>query len=470
MIKEGLPEEYKKELAETGRIHIPHNPPKSTTSGQTDELLNLPDNVKNRLDKYLSVLNEGGGTLVPYLYAEISKLQEKEPGEEYSLWSVLDKILQKDAEALAILKRARENLQKAKILESKEGKEARPLPAIKTYGLLNDKINTDLICSKFFASEIDGQMYMVFETNQAPKEAPQPVIVFTALSYEGPQPLTSKKITGYDNSVYNTISTLYYYHERKYPGEACIITPQEIWRTMNGITDQSKKPSPAQLKKVCSSIDKMRFTRIVLDISAELQKHKLSFKDERLINGVIDTYYLKADKAHFVTEKGRVIEAYRIENEPIMYSYNKAKEHVLFVPFDLLNTAAITGPKGESTGNEGHTVEIREYLLTQIMLMYNKERNKRILLKTLYEKTGIEQPEQRIDRSKYSTENAYKTGIKKEAAKDRDKVFEILDAWKIKKFIKDYKKVGARPIIGVDVSLMPNPPKVDIDNTGLPKK
>lgn len=113
MIKEGLPEEYKKELAETGRIHIPHNPPKSTTSGQTDELLNLPDNVKNRLDKYLSLLNEGGGTLVPYLYAEISNLQEKEPGEKYSLWSVLDKILQKDAEALAILERARENLKRA---------------------------------------------------------------------------------------------------------------------------------------------------------------------------------------------------------------------------------------------------------------------------------------------------------------------------------------------------------------------
>ena len=471
--------EYFEALAEQaekngGKIHIPMTPPEPTTAAQTDEYLKLPDNLKNRLNKYLSVLNEGGGVLVPYLFAEVNKLQEKEPGDKYNLWSVLDRISQGDADAIAILKRARENLEKAKILESKEGKAARPLPAIKTYGILNDKVNHDLICSQFLTREIDGQMYMSFETDQASKEekkSKERVIVFTVLSYEGPEPLTSKKLSGYDNSVYNALSTLHYYYQQKYPGEPSIITPQEIWRTMNGITDQSKIPSPAQLKKVCSSIDKMRFTRVFLDISEELQKHNLVFKDERLVNGVIDTYYLKADRGHFVTEKGRVIDAYKIENEPILYSYNKAKDRVLFVPFDLLNTAAVSGPKGESgTGNEGHTIEIREYLLTQIMLMYNKERNKRILFKTLYEKTGLEQPAQRIDRSKYSTDNAYKTGIKKEAAKDREKIFEILEAWKAKKFIKGFAKVGAHPITGVDIELMPNPPKVDTESASIPAK
>ena len=79
----------------------------------------------------------------------------------------------------------------------------------------------------------------------------------------------------------------------------------------------------------------------------------------------------------------------------------------------------------------------------------------------MYEKIGIEPPENRINRANYSTDNAYKTGIKKEAKKDREKVTEILEAWKAKNFIKDFSLVGSRPIIGVDVTLMSTPPKID---------
>ena len=439
-----------------GKIHIPKNPPKSTTPAETDELLNMPDNFKNNVFSYLSIVNESGGALVPYIIAEIGKLQEKS-GQEINFFEILDRMTHKEPQALALLNRAREQLKKAQILEAPESKLTKPTPTIKTYGLQNDAVNNDLICSEFLSREIDGQMYMVFDTNQAGKNA-EPVKVITALSYEGPQPLSSRKISGYDRSIYNAVSTLYHYHQIKYEGDSCIITPQEIWRTMNGITDKSKKPSPAQLKKVCSSIDKMRFTRIILDISEELQKHKIVINDERLTGGLIDTYYLKADRGHFLTENGRVIDAYKIENEPILYTYNQAKKRVIYIPFDLLNTAEAISIG--TAGNEGHTIEIREYLLYQIMLMYNKERkSKRILFKTMYEKTGIEPPEQRIDRAKYANENAYRTGIKKEAAKDREKVFEILEAWKIKKFIKGYKRAGTRPIIGADILLMPNPPQ-----------
>lgn len=421
---------------------------------QADELENLPDNMRTRLERYLSILNESGGNLVPYIIAEACKLENK-PGYEINLFEILEGMIKKEPQALGILTRARENLQKSQIKEKPENKIIKPLPQVKTYGLLNDTINQELICSEFVAREIDGQLYMRFDTNQGRKGAP-PVMVMTALSYEGPEPLTSKRMTGFDRSVYNAVSTLYHYSQQKYWGESCIITPQEIWRTMNGITDKSKNPSPAQVKKVCNSIDKMRFTRILLDISEEIQKHQITFNDERLTGGQIDTYYLKADRGHFLTENGRVIDAYKIENEPILYTYNHAKNRVLFVPFNLLNTAI-----ADRAGNEGHTIEIREYLLYQIMLMYNKERNRRILFNTMYEKTGIEPPANRIDRNNYTTENAYKTGIKKEAAKDREKIIEILEAWKEKEFIKGYKLIGKKPITGVEVDLMSNPPKIE---------
>ena len=449
---------------EQGVIKIPQTPPKATTAAQTDELLKVPgNNMKLRLEKYLTILNESGGALVPHIIAEIGRQKDKHPEQVYleNFWHVLDAILDRKPEALAILEKAREDLKKAQILESPESRLSKPLPQVKTYGLLNDSINHNILVNGFApVDSLDGQLCMLFETNQAGKNE-KPFKVVTALTYEGQEPLISRKMTGYDRSVYNAVSTLYHYSQMKYEGEPCIVTPQEIWRTMNGISDQSKTPTPAQVKKVCSSIDKMRFTRIYLDISEELQRRKITFQDQRITSGKIDTYYLKAERGTFLTEKGRIIDAYKIENEPILYTYNRAKNRVLFIPFNLLNTAdAITEGKA---GNEGHTIEIREYLLYEIMLMYNKERNKRILFKTLYEKTGIDTPENRINRSNYTSENAYKTGIKKEAAKDRDKVKEILTAWKNKGFIKGFEFVGNRPIVGVDIKLSSNPPKFDAD-------
>ena len=441
------------ELKTTGKIHIPHTPPKATTAEETDKAINtLPNDTRGRLDKYLSLLNESGGAVVPYILAEIQELQRKS-GKQIILWDVFDSIIKQDPEALALLARAREQLKKAQLLESPENKFIKPLPAVETYGLQNDSLNRDLICSEFLAREIDGQLYMVFGANQG-KKGQAPVNVIMALSYEGEQALTSKRLTGYDRAVYNAVSTLYHYHGREYSGEPCIITPQEIWRTMNGITDKSKNPSPAQVKKVCSSIDKMRFTRILLDISDEIKKHNITFNDERVTAGKIDTYYLKADRGNFITENGRVIDAYRIDNEPILYSYNQAKKRVIYIPFNWLNTAI-----ADRAGNEGNTIEIREYLLYQIMFMYNGGRqSRRILFETLYNETGLKAPEDRINRANYSTDNAYKTGIKKEAARDREKVFELLEAWKAKGIIKGYEKAGQRPIIGVDIELLAEAP------------
>ena len=271
-----------------GGIKLPKTPPQPTTAAQTNEFLKMPDNIRNRLNKYLSILNENSGALVPHIIAEIGRQQEKHPDQYINFWEVLDQITNQEPQALAILERARESLKKSQILESPENKISKPTPQVKEYGLLNDKINHELICGDYFNSTIDGQLCMVFETNQASK-GDKPINVITALSYEGPQPLISKKLTGYDRSIYNAVSTLCHYSQEKYTGEPCIITPQEIWRTMNGITDKSRNPSPAQVKKVCSSMDKMRFTRIMLDISEEVKKHNLQINDERLLGGVIDT-------------------------------------------------------------------------------------------------------------------------------------------------------------------------------------
>ena len=120
------------------------------------------------------------------------------------------------------------------------------------------------------------------------------------------------------------------------------------------------------------------------------------------------------------------------------------------MPYELLDTS-------DSTGNEGNTIEFRNYLLQQIGLMYEGQRNNsRILYSTLYRDTGTQPPEERLSPANYSTETAYKRNIRKEAQRDRDKISALLDAWKAKDWIKGYKLVKkGQAYIGVDITLNP---------------
>lgn len=329
-----------------------------------------------------------------------------------------------------------------------------PLSKFETYGLMNDKTALQLLQSETFRQELNGQLSFLWDIDQSPQNK-EPVPVSIALQYEGTETKLSRKMTAFDEEVYNAVSTACFYNKRNYPGRPLLITPQEIWRMMNGKTDNSWSPSPKQIAKVCASLDKMRFTRVMIDITAEIKANYIAINDERLKNGTFDTYLLKADKVEFATEKGAVLSGYKIDDEPILYTYNEAKKHILWVPFHLLDTSA-------RTGNTGETVEIRGYLLRQIQLMKNGYRDsKRILYATIYEATGLPSPEVRIDRGKYKTEEVYRATVKKEAKKDRDKIAAILDAWTLPKRItgKDPYFAGYKPVkkgkefVGVDIAI-----------------
>lgn len=98
----------------------PENP-QQTTAAQTDAFLEMPDNIKSKLDKYLSILNENGGALVPYLFKEVEKIKQKDPeNSNFDFWVLLNNIIKQDPDALAALKRARENLQNTLTLVKEE--------------------------------------------------------------------------------------------------------------------------------------------------------------------------------------------------------------------------------------------------------------------------------------------------------------------------------------------------------------
>ena len=337
----------------------------------------------------------------------------------------------------------------AEMISSETAGRRLPLEVIKRYGMLNDKATTQLINTDGFTQELNGQLQLTWGINQAPAKKDS-VHTYIALTYEGTAGHLNKRLTAFDKAVYEAVATSFFYHKQRNGSRAFYITPQEVWRIMNGTASTSKTPGAKQVERVCSSLDKFRFTRFYMNITAELKAHYLTMEDERIVKGIVDTYLLKADRVEFTTDKGRKITGYRVTDEPILYSYNKAKGHLVLVPYELLDTS-------DSTGNEGNTIEFRSYLLQQIGLMYEGQRNNsRILYSTLYRDTGTQPPEERLNPANYSTETAYKRNIRKEAQRDRDKISALLDAWKAKDWIKGYKPVKkGRAYIGVDIALNP---------------
>lgn len=323
-----------------------------------------------------------------------------------------------------------------------------PLADIKTYGLMNDKVNAQLMQdSGLFNQNADGQITLKWAVNQAPQKKEQ-VPVYVALTYEGTEGKLTKKLTAFDNAVYNAVSTRFFYWQQENQQKPLYITPQEIWRTMNGKRsgDGKAKPSAAQVKRICASLDKMRFTRFYMDISEEIKAYNLSIDDERIIGGRIDGYLLNSTKVEFTTDKGNTVAGYRIGEEPLLYTYNAAKKHILYVPYEMLDTST-------NTSDGENVTEFRNYLLQQIQLMKNAaedgrkgkyfKRNSIILIETIYHDTGIQTPEERAAATAFTTENARNSYIRKTRKADRGKIEGILEAWKAKGWIKGYTVLNA---------------------------
>lgn len=322
----------------------------------------------------------------------------------------------------------------------------KPLTKIKTYGLMNDKINAQLLqdSTDIFQQEADGQLTLRWEIMESGKNE-DPIPVYVALTYEGEGLKISKKLTAFDKQVYEAIGTRFYYARQEDPNAPLCITPQEIWRTMNGksTSDSKVMPTEKQEKRICESMHKMRFTSLIMDITEEINRRNYAFDDDRIIGGTINTYLLKCDEVNFITENGRKLHGYKIDKEPILYTYNRIKDRLLYVPYEMLDTSAYTS-------EAENVAEFKGYLLQQIQLMKNAKeqgkkgnyfkRNSTILIETIYRETGIQTPEERIE-GNYANEATKQQAIRRARKTDREKIEKILDAWKAKAWIKGYEAV-----------------------------
>lgn len=324
-----------------------------------------------------------------------------------------------------------------------------PLPSINTYSLLNDKVTNKLPITSPISEELDGQLFFSWNINGAPQNAPA-VATFVTLSNSANELNINRPINAFDMAVYNAISTRFFYWNQSNPGKPLMITPQEIWRTMDGKTVPTT-PSAAQIKKVRDSIDKMQFTKITIDTSQELKANYRTLNDERVVNGTITTYLINADKLSFLTEKGNIVDGYRINQEPILYAYSKAKNHILYFDYALLDTSS-------KIRTDENMIIFKNYILSEVTRMVNglNRNSNRIKFDTIYKNTGILPPDQRVERANYSSDSAYTAVVRRESKRDRDKMCAILNVCKENSFIQDYVLVKeGRSFAGIDISLFP---------------
>ena len=335
-----------------------------------------------------------------------------------------------------------------------------PLRVGDNFGFMNDKVNhrfmdeaaeiVGMINShNIFRQKADGQLYFVWKTDQSPDSVKKQVVTTVALSYKGEDTKLNSKLTAFDEAVADAINNLFFYEELTNSNNPLYFTPADVWRQMNGkkAGDTKSRPSNSMIDRITNSIEKMRFIDMYIDISEELKNNYITIDDDRIIEGKIRSYMLNCDFVEFRTVQGREIAGYRLNKIPILYKYNRAKNHIVLVPFDLLDTSQYL--------NDGEYVtEFKMYLLLQIKLMYEGYiQSHKIKLSTIYKKTGTPTPEERIkkrpanesmrrkkdgEENKLSEDELFRAAIKKASKADRDKIEKLLTAWKEKNWIAGF--------------------------------
>lgn len=311
------------------------------------------------------------------------------------------------------------------------------LPVITKYGFMNDKVNTQLLQdAKIFEQEANGQFKLLFSIDQATKKQVQTMV---CLASDNDDLKLSKKLNGFDNAVYSAISNLFYHWEKQYPDKPLDISLLEIWRHMNGkqIQDGKARPSEAQLKRIKQSIDKMRHIDFTMDIRDEIDNNFLKLEDigEKYLQGFyLKDYLLNCREVGIITNKGHEAIGYRINYEPVLHRYNAVKNHILYVPFNLLDTS-------DYLNDAENVTEFKQYLLQQIVLMKNKIRdNRNIRISSVYTATGVLPPEERANKE-YLNEATRQKEVRRMRKQDRDKIEGLLQSWTVKEWIKGFSPV-----------------------------
>lgn len=279
---------------------------------------------------------------------------------------------------------------------------------------------TDKVSNKLF----EGAIAPLVETTvaNAKRGAARELNTVITINYDDLQEVQllnrPKGLTAYDREVSDAILSL------NILGGNEIFTDQMIYRTMTG--NPGAKLSKKQQDQITQSIAVLRGTIVKLSVSPEEAEaygmDAINYEGNLLM---IERVEIKI--------KGQAVNAYRLRRAPILYEYAEGKNQIARVPIEVVNTGLV---------KTTDTIELQGYLLRRITAMRNSAMSRTILYSTIY------------DRLKIGEGLANANQVYKKKNKVNEFIIKILEEWKEKAFIVDYK-VNKKGTSTVSVTIEP---------------
>ena len=314
--------------------------------------------------------------LQPYIDAELSK-------SKYGKMTTDEFLSLPDEEMSALWLKLWEKARKAQEVGDLPVIERRKIS--KAY-MVNDKITNSFAGLEdiFKHIEPDGQIAMKFNDTPLPEDTKVPVIVrdekevrkedgtnlvkpavytMVSLSYKGELKGKAARITPYDQSIFNTVCSIYATGHRT-------MTLNDIWRN-NTQAKRKTAPNDKQLSRIKQTLEKYKDTDIYLNLENEI-KNKLISPDGEKITPIVEDQLLHYRGYDCRTESGKSI-AYGIEilSDPIQLSYAQAKHQILNIPAHWLELDKVSATE--------EVIAIRDYLIKAIHQYINGYRNNKVI-------------------------------------------------------------------------------------------
>lgn len=267
------------------------------------------------------------------------------------------------------------------------------------------------------------------------------ITAYTMVTYTDEQEsgvsITDAKLSEYERQVSDALVSLWI--EATKENLPPIFTTDTIFRAMPGGGD---KPSAGQKSAITRTIERLRRIHITVDATDEMRKRGV-IKDGEVMR--FDDYYLSATRAEYrVKNGGQVVQAYKINAEPIVLSYCRLTNQLLTVPAKYLSVQKVKRGKtsGELVAMTPDRQAMTGYLLRRIAVMKRDKKNKKsiqsntILFDTVFEDVGL------------------RAQSRDKAFDNRKFCYEVLDYEIAVGYIKGYQEQrDGRKIIGVQIIL-----------------
>ena len=185
---------------------------------------------------------------------------------------------------------------------------------------------------------------------------------------------------------------------------------------MTGLNSDDKITRESR-RKIIKSMNKLMTTLINIDFSEQVKAHNMDVKSATICGNMI---YCK--RVHVVFKNNVTAIGYKIIEAPPLFEYSKLIKQVRTLPIDLL--------KIKNLKDSDNIIVLKNYLLTQIELMRpapgRRPREKTINYDTIFSECNI------------------KIDTRHLKARFRGYIAKILDSWKEKKYIKNWKEVKVK--------------------------